>query len=213
MKLAIFASTILALASVNGATITFATQPAAFTSFSPVVDSGGGLIGDGSGFVAIGVSTLSDLQIGQIGSDVGSVAAFRSDFTQFGASSTFGGPGVFNEASLFNSSTSASTAGGNPFSGNPILLVAGNGADLASSSDIFVYKFNVNYETDAPLFAADLDLTQPGTVLFGGSQSSIALPNAGTHDGFAMGALAVVPEPSVALLGALGALGLLRRRR
>ncbi len=204
-------SSLLAVASLNGATITVATQDVGLTSFSPVVDASSALVPDGGGYVAIGVTTLSNAQIGNIGSDAGALAAFQSDFNQFGASSTFGGDGIFNEPSLFNFSTSASTAGVNPFSGNPILLVAGNGADLNSSTELFVYELAINYETDAPLFAATVTTNDAGTLVFGGTQDGIALPQAGTHDGFRMGA--VVPEPSVALLGALGFFGLLRRRR
>ena len=213
MKLTVFLSSLLAAASLNGATITVATQPLDFTSFSPVVNASGGLVADGSGFVAIGVTTLSDVQIGNIGSDYAALTAFQSDFVQFGSSSTFGGAGVFNEPSLFSFGTSASTAGVNPFSGNPILLVVGNGASLAASTELFIYEFGTNYGTDAPLFTADVNTTQAGTVLFGSTEAGIALPNAGTHNGFQMGAVAPVPEPSTTLIGILGVLGLIRRRR
>lgn len=211
MKLAVCVSSLLAAAFVNAANITVATQDVGLSTFSPVVDSNGALIPDAGGYVAIGVTTLTDAQVGDIGTDLVALNAFLADFTQFGASSTFGGAGIFNEPSLFNFSADQSTAGSNPFSGNPIYLVAGNGADLNSSTDLFVYKFDTNYETDDPLFSTTVTTNDSGTLLFGDTQSSIALPNAGTHDGFAMAA--VVPEPSIALLGALGVLGLIRRRR
>lgn len=214
IKLAAFASTLLAMASLNGATITFGTNlPADFTNIAPVVRDGGALVADGTGFMAIGASTLTDAQIGDIGTDLAALAAFQGDFTQFGSSTTFGGAGVFNEPSLASFSTSQGTSAGDAFVGNNIFIIAGNGADLNSSTELFVYRLNETFGADAPLFATDVATFQAGTLAFGSVAPGISLPQAGTRNGYAMGTVAVVPEPTVALLGALGVLGLIRRRR
>ena len=215
MKLTLLVTSILATAaSLNGATITFATQPTTNSPIAPVVDSASGLLVDGAGFVAIGATTLSDLQVGQIGASPANFSTFVTSFSQFGLSTTFGGAGAFGEPSLFSSIASNPTATGDSFVNRAITLVAGNGTRLDNSTQLFVYNFNVNYAADAPLFTADVNLTQAGgTVLFGATQIGIALPTAGTNNGFKMGELSVIPEPSAALLGVLGALGLLRRRR
>lgn len=213
MKLTIFVSSILAaVASLNAATITVGTQPLNFSAIKPVVLSNGGLILNGGGFVAIGATTQTDLEVGDIGTPLG-FTAFQTAFSQFGTSTTFGGLGVTSEPSLFSFTTNNSTAINDDFVGKSILLVAGNNASLALSTELFVYEFVTAYGADGPLFTADVDLTQSGAVLFGGTQADITLPNAGVNSGFKMATVGVIPEPSALALSALGALALLRRRR
>ena len=101
---------------------------------------------------------------------------------------------------------------GTDFSGDNIYLAIGfGGTSLATSTELFIYKFNTTFGTadsGAPinlvLGAGDIGTTLHGT--------EVTTPE--TANGrFRTAAITAVPEPSAALLGALGALGLLRRRR
>lgn len=108
-----------------------------------------------------------------------------------------------------------STGGANPslFNGRQIYFVIGNGIDRASSTDFAIFTTATNL-----LFVSDVTTTGSTTVTLSSITNSVVLPNAGSENaaGTARDQIVMVsqiPEPSAALLGALGALGLLRRRR
>ncbi len=98
----------------------------------------------------------------------------------------------------------------------PIDLFVGIGANIASSGSSWVILRSTNAAT---LFPADITTatgvtwaatnTNAVTFLAKGDPANGFTAPVGTTGGF----LNLVPEPSAALLGALGALGLLRRRR
>ena len=101
---------------------------------------------------------------------------------------------------------------GDPFRNqNVYLLVGFGGTSLSTSTELFIYKFSSTFgaaESGTPI---NLVLsTNAGSTLFGTEVGSPSTSNAG---GYRAALLAPVPEPSAALLGMLGALGLLRRRR
>jgi hypothetical protein len=110
---------------------------------------------------------------------------------------------------------------GTTFNTKSIYMFAGNGATLTGSTQFLVVKM------DATTFAIGDDTANavtpktitinPGnsTTLLGSEITNVFTTNtdASTTAGWQMAALTPVPEPSAALLGMLGALGLLRRRR
>lgn len=96
------------------------------------------------------------------------------------------------------------------FNNQQIYFVVGNGVDIASSTEFGIFKVAATFPPD---------VTQAGStpVVLGNVGAIEALPNAGTpisnagaRDNFQ---LVGIPEPSAALLGLLGVVGLLRRRR
>ena len=100
------------------------------------------------------------------------------------------------------------------FNGKQIYIVIGNGATRAGSTDFAIFTSAAN-----TLFPADVTQgSAAASVTLSSITNSVVLPNAGSEDaaGTARDQIVMVsqiPEPSAALLGALGALGLLRRRR
>ena len=137
-------------------------------------------------------------------------------FTRFGAEGTFAAGGTGGNRSIFSSPQNQTI--GNTFNGKNIYLFAGNGSTFANSSQFLIVK-----STDTFILADDItnavtpklltvDRTN-GTTLFGTSVANVFTTNtdATQTPGFQMAV--VVPEPSSALLGAVGALALLRRRR
>jgi hypothetical protein len=91
----------------------------------------------------------------------------------------------------------------------------GSGATLAGSSHIGLLQSSATIGVDTPtpdsndLIASDgtVRLGQTGTINYAFGAAPVSTPNLNLM------AVSVIPEPSAALLGAIGALGLLRRRR
>jgi hypothetical protein len=107
----------------------------------------------------------------------------------------------------------AAITGANPLIGRPLYVFAGNAATLAGSTAWALKQVNVIVD-DVPVettyLANPLGGAAPVIGTFGTFTGNAGGQGSGT---FTTLQLAVIPEPSAALLGALGALGLLRRRR
>jgi len=121
-----------------------------------------------------------------------------------------------------------STGGGNAsaFNLKQIYFTVGNAATKHASTEWAIFTTATNIA-----FPADVTAPTAVTVSLGSIANSVMVANAGTEidnvspvkDGIMFGTLSTIgyqpvpepsaPEPSAALLGALGALGLLRRRR
>ena len=176
-----------------------------FTLTNPVVNSTGTLYAVNSGYVAIGVfSSLSDSAIASLNS----ASSFEAAFTQFGTSSTFGSG--FGIAGTYQFETTAGIPSGSTYSG-PIYTVIGNAATLADSTQFLVFKENVNFNTDPGASGPAVLKNGSGTLIIGNYNTFTADIGAGNVGAFST--VSLVPEPSVTLLGVLGCLALLRRRR
>lgn len=105
---------------------------------------------------------------------------------------------------------------GSAFSGKNIFLFVGSGDTLAGSSELLILKTIILFDDGRDSVPTPLTVTvRPDattTALFGVTNANVWTTNS---DSVISGGwtTAAVPEPSAALLGALGALGLLRRRR
>ncbi len=123
--------------------------------------------------------------------------------------------GVFSAAGNADITT-AGAAGG-----RAIYVLLGNASTFEASTQVAVLKMSSSFATSEPATATiSLRNTasptdEPGTMLFGGHNLFSGDPTPTSTGGAAQPfySLAAIPEPSTALLGAIGALGLLRRRR
>ena len=105
------------------------------------------------GFVSVGTTGVSDF------SDAAAAqTALAADFTAFGASTDFGGAAAFNIDGFF-SGVGSGDGGAAAFDGKNIMLIGGDGADIASSSHLFVIDTGAPFAADAPLFEQVLMLT------------------------------------------------------
>ncbi|MBB5352535.1 hypothetical protein HNR46_002781 [Haloferula luteola] len=197
MKMKLIGSLVgaLAIAGANAATITLTNFDG--TNFSGVVDSSGSIL-NSVGFASIGTFSSDPTSIDDL-----------SSFVQFGNSLSVGAN------SFISGDINQSLTSGDSYVGGSVYVVIGNGTDLATSTEFFVWKATSNpsgnvYTEDAPIGGPDtVSLqTSTGTVLIGGTTTADF--GGGSQTAFQ---LVAVPEPSVALLGALGLLGLARRRR
>lgn len=150
--------------------------------------------------------------VGAYASEPASVAEVLNTFTAFGSIGFFGAgaPG------FFTGGVSGPLVNADAFVGNNVYVVIGNGVDLNSSTEFAVWKAETNpagnvFTADNPIGGPSevVVLTGTGSLLVG-SVVNFDVPNFGNQPGIG---LAAIPEPSAILLGALGMVGLLRRRR
>lgn len=182
-------------------------------SETPVVDNTGAPIPIGAGSVAVGYfNLLDDAAIGST-TDFG---ALLTDFVQFGQATATGFQNGFNAPGFFSHSTDAPIPnGGNNFTGNNVYTVIGNGATLAGSSQLAVWKGNAVFtqENAVGLGSVNSNVTPgAGSLIFGTSGGA---KNVGVGPTFSdsIQLSAPIPEPSSALLFGLGGFALLLRRK
>jgi len=165
----------------------------------------------GPGIVAFGFFSTDDF------STTSTAASLVSLFTQFGSSAEFGGASTGGNRSVF--SRAATQTIGTTFNTKSIYLFSGNGSTFANSTEFLVAKM------DSTVFAAADDTANAtvakvitinpanSTVLLGSEISNVYTTNTDASNTAGWQMAELVPEPSSALLGAIGALILLRRRR
>ncbi len=137
----------------------------------------------------------------------GNYDTLSSTWTQFGTS-------ILDTAKANGTVTSTSPASLN---NSLINIFIGSGTDIASSGSSWV----ILGSTSATLFPPDVTAATNVTFAAANTNTVTFVAKGDTNNGFTapVGAtggnlnLVTIPEPSAALLGALGALGLLRRRR
>lgn len=167
-------------------------------------DNRGDVIPNGTGFFSAGIfseaPTVENISSAFTPLSVGGTA----QFLPFSATNNFDGfaQGVVN---------GGRQAAGSPFVGQPIFVVYGNGSDVASSNQFAVLATGSQFDAD------DSTVTE-SNISF---QATLASAVVGVSGGnIPLGTqtrptiqLVAVPEPSTALLGMIGIVGLLRRRR
>ena len=110
--------------------------------------------------------------------------------------------------------TSVTATGPASFNNQQIALFVGTGSTIETSGSTWVVLTSTNVNTVFPP-----DVSAPDPITFGATTSAVVnvvasgSPVTFTANGTAGTFLNFVPEPSSALLGLLGAVGLLRRRR
>lgn len=146
----------------------------------------------------------------------GSAASILAAFNQAGNTAAFSSfAGVFGAAGGPVVTANLPTTATGPFVGNPMFVIVGNAATLTASTDFIVSNSGVNFAAEVEGVGGTTSaLFKDGTILRGitTTVSGGAGPTA-SQNGQPGVTFGVIPEPSAALLGALGALGLLRRRR
>jgi hypothetical protein len=193
----------IASASYAMATTVIVTNNRGPTATREIVNSSATLV---AGFGAFGTLTESGIQ--------GVSTTFSGlNFKQFG----LGGGGVTTSTSgqfSFTGDVGPAAPNAADFLTKNIYLVVGfGGANLASSTELFIYRFNQTFgdlNSPTPITQTLTAAGSEGVTLFG---TEIGNPQTTASGRFAASAITPIPEPSAALLGALGALGLLRRRR
>lgn len=204
----------------EAASITASNLSDDFSKAVPIVTTANVPVAANSGFIQVGTfGALTDAQLGAaVAAGGASFAGLIADFQAFGASTKFGAG--FDIAGLYSLAPSAGILAGDSKIGKNVYVVIGNGATLASSTEVAIYKDNDAFAADAPLFSAKAyptDLADNAAIdaafvvgNLGAAQVNIA--GVGSFNPIQLTAVGAIPEPSVALLGLMG-VGLIRRRR
>jgi len=204
-KLITTLATVALAGSLSAANVTFSNFAPDFSALEAVtLESSGAVVADGTGTVSIGYFAVE--------SDIASarnLAELDSAFTQFGASTSFGGVGAFNIDGLFIGGADQPILSGSSFIGKNIYMYGKN----TPTNEAFVYKFTNTFEQDNPLFADTVVLLDGASLLLGNAISSPTVDVGLGPDSHVQ--MVLVPEPSsAALLAGMLALGsvMLRRR-
>jgi len=210
--------TVAALATSTQAAVTFTLTTYTGSSNGPnglpIVDSSGFAITNASNSV---FASLGYLTAGGDNTAASILARFvpidNAPLTVTAARS-----GLFN-ASDYNSAGNVYPPG---FQGQTVIALVGNNANILSSTAIAAFNFGgATYGAPDPVTFARVQtfqLTSSSTPLIGTltpmANTTTAQPNSATTNPFVNGVqLVAIPETSTSLLGAIGALALLRRRR
>ena len=168
------------------------------TTPTPIVDTGGALLG--SGVYAIGTGDLAGLAANN------DIAGIKTTFQQFGdAITTNLGPGIYQ-------STVTSTVGGSAFAGQNVYTVIGNGSSIADSTALAVWDHQFNFVAEADGNTSDSIIGRSGSAILGNTVDA-DLGGGAVFPGLQLVGGDMIPEPSSALLGLLGLSFLAFRRR
>ncbi len=222
-------SLLAASASVSSA-VTYTLTNVAGNNSSAVVNSAGVRLSGNGASSGVNTSVIGSASFGYFTATDSAISAstsgtqLLSTFTPFSTNE-----GLFNNPTtptnylgLFSRSGTLTLSALDAFAGKNVYLVLSNAASVAAGTEYLVYKFNATYigsaaDTGGTLsFVIDTAVTTDGSLLLGtrtGPSLTVAGVDTTTEPSFQLVSFAPVPEPSAALLGMLGALGLLRRRR
>jgi hypothetical protein len=212
--------TVIALATSAHAAVTFT-----FANYTGSTSGPNGLpIVNSSGFAITNASNSIFASLGYLTPGVdNSAAGILSRFVPIDNSPTTvtaspARPGLFGAAD-YNSAGNVYPTG---FQGQTVVALIGNNTTIANSTAIAAFTFGgVTYQAPDPVTFArvqSFQLTSSSTPLIGTvtpmANTTTAQPNSATTNPFVNGVqLVAIPETSTSLLGAIGALALLRRRR
>lgn len=166
----------------------------------------------GPGVVSFGYFSITDAQI----TAAPNVGTLTGSWNMWNAStSSFAQPGPSQFRGVFSSAATARDMSiDTGFATRNMYVFIGNGTTYANSTEVLVLRtsFLFNASQTGPTAFVNTITTGNSSALLGTVVADVRTTSADTSvtPGWRTGA---IPEPSAALLGALGALGLLRRRR
>jgi len=172
----------------------------------------------GPGTIAWGFFSITDSEIIAASSASTLVSAFSN---WNGSTSTFNAPGPSGARGVFNFNASArdltvaGPVGGADFAGKNMYVFVGNATSFGASDQFLVLKTTHTFnaaESGPTAFTKTLTRAN-ATTLIGTEVANVFTSTADASTTPGWNTAVLVPEPSAALLGAIGALGLLRRRR
>jgi len=174
-----------------------------YTVFNPASLGGANLSTTGGFYIAVGTYASEPV--------ISNLAQFQSAVANFQVFASVNSPTTGTTTGSVTGSFVATDAA---FNGAALYILVGNGTTKENSSAFAILK------GDPAAFTFPATSGQPsgsGTVTLTGAAVASPIGIAGTETDVANLpdnlVLAAIPEPSVALLGALGLLGLVRRRR
>lgn len=211
LSLAVSAALVLTFSSSSDAASITVTNFTDFPNTNAITNAAGTMLNNT--FVGVGYfSSLSDAQLQALNPTTFASILTGGEFIQFASSIGWLGAGVYD------GSASAAINTGSSFIGKGIYTLIGNAATLAGSTQLLIAKHTGTFAQDAPLFSSTASLDQSsgnGTVLWGTTGAfNVDVGGGSSLPAYSTLAVGAVPEPSRAMLAAMGLFaGLVRRRR
>jgi hypothetical protein len=168
-------------------------------------------IGLPAGVVSFGIFNVSDAALQSMTNPASLLSAFQ----------TFGGPGIFSNAGPIGQRgtfavSGATTVAGSAFAGQNAYVLVGNAATFAAATEFAVLRTNFVFSAADDSVPTPITFTvTPGNsaLIIGNPVANVPTTTTDTSINPGWQTVVLIPEPSTALLGLIGALGLLRRRR
>ncbi len=139
-----------------------------------------------------------------------------SSFTAWGGTGSFAAPGAFGTRGAFTNAAGAQNVAGSQFVGQNMYAFVGNGTTFAGSTEFLILKTSFTFtaaDDSTPTPIVNTITAANSQVLFGSTIADLKTTNADSSVTPGFLTAAPVPEPSAAMLGILGAVAFLRRRR
>lgn len=205
---------VIALASVGSASAALYTlQTGTGASINGFANSAGVAYQGTSGAMSFGYFTISDAAITATIPNSAGISTLVSSFVSFAGPGSFAVGGPIGQKGAVSVAGSGTVTGTN-FDGKSIYAFVFNGSTLAAATDIGILKTTIAFAGSQDAIPTPLVYTfSTSDTLLKGSQIAdlkTTTTDSTVNPGFGT---VTVPEPSAALLGVIGALGLLRRRR
>jgi hypothetical protein len=216
--------TLLATSAFGATTIYTVTTGATATS-NGIANSSGlqfqnnsvpAFVSAGPGTVAFGYFSIDDTAI----TNATSAATLTSSFNNWNTSgtSTFNSPGPTQQRGVFSITAAArdlTLPANSAFNLKNMYVFVGNSTSYATSTEFLVLKLShlFNSSESGPTAFSKSVNASTATLLFGTSSLDVRTTSADGSATPGWRTAAPIPETSTSLLGAIGALALLRRRR
>ena len=181
------------------------------TAFGASLGGAAGGTSAGAGVIGVGFFTTEDSSLATL-----TGSALVSAFTQFGGLGTFSNGGPAGNRGVFTLGQPQFTVEDSVFAGQNMYLLVGNGTTFENSTEFLVVKNTKTFAVADDDVATDINVTfnaGNSTLLFGSVAGDVRTTNTDGTATPGWSTAVPVPEPSAALLGLLGAVGLIRRRR
>lgn len=222
MKSKIMSLLLCSLSFSQAATYVLTNNQGAPASSNAITDSSGVAFKSGTaGVASVGYFNIDDAAL----TAATSASIFTSNFVAWNTATSPNADGSVNFVNsttpvfargYFTMNAASRTVAGSAFENKNMYILVGNGLTFATSTEFLVLKSTSQFlaANDPTLPNVTVRFTDSNTsVLFGTAGASVQTTNTDASSNTSWRTLAPVPETSTSLLGAIGALALLRRRR
>ncbi len=222
MKSKILASLFCALTYSHAATYVLTNNQGSPASSNAITNSSGVAFSNGTaGVASVGYFNVDDSTL----SSATSSTVFTTNFVAWNTATSPNADGSVNFVNsatpvfargYFTLNAASRTVAGSAFANKNMYILVGNGLTFGASTEFLVLKSTAQFlaSDDPTLPNVTVRFTTTNTsVVFGNTGGDVKTTNADSSVNASWQTAAPVPETSTSLLGAIGALALLRRRR